>query len=180
MYGVVSLLDETHAGLIRGIWQELQDNCGLTGIRVTPIPHFSWQVAEEYDRLGLESALRELALASEPFVVNTAGLGLFTGLNPVLFIPLVKDSHLIAFHRRVWEATLPFTVTPSLYYAPQAWVPHITLAHGDLDSQNLLCAVQRLAFRSFKWEISIDTLDLIGQSDDQIGEEKYRVRLKSG
>jgi 2'-5' RNA ligase len=180
MYGVVSLLDETHAGLIRGIWAELQDHCGLSGIRITPIPHFSWQIAEAYDRPPLENALREIAFGAFPLMVTTTGLGLFTGVNPVLYIPLVKDAELVAFHARIWKGVLPYSIKPSLFYAPQAWVPHITLAHGDTNAQNLQCAIQRLAFGTNRWEFSVDNLALIGQSDGEIGEEKFRVRFKEG
>ena len=180
MYGVVSLLDETHAGLIRGIWAELQDHCGLSGIRITPIPHFSWQIAEAYDRPRLEKALREIAREADPLKVTTTGLGLFTGANPVLYIPLVKDAEMVAFHASLWKAVAPYSINPSSFYAPHTWVPHITLAHGDTNARNLQCAIQRLAFGNHRWEFSVDNLALIGQSNGEIGEEKFRVRFKEG
>jgi hypothetical protein len=40
-------------------------------------------------------------------------------------------------------------------------MPHITLAHGDLDATNLPAIVEMLTERNFTWEIAIDNLALI-------------------
>ena len=60
MHGLVSLLDSTHYTLVEEIWQELEIECGLKGIYITPMPHFSWQIAEDYDWDALEIALQEI------------------------------------------------------------------------------------------------------------------------
>ena len=41
----------------------------------------------------------ETAGQSAPFVVRSAGLGLFTGLAPVLYLAVVKTDNLMKVHR---------------------------------------------------------------------------------
>ena len=49
MHGLVSLLPEPFYAQVESIWRELERDFGLTGIRVTPFPHFSWEGVEDYD-----------------------------------------------------------------------------------------------------------------------------------
>jgi hypothetical protein len=64
MHGIVTLLDEINTINVQSLWQKLETECGLSGIKVTPIPHFSWQVAEDYELQSLEPFLRKIAYAS--------------------------------------------------------------------------------------------------------------------
>jgi 2'-5' RNA ligase len=67
-------------------------------------------------------------------------------------------------------------IHPTLFYAPEQWVPHITLAYNDVTTANLDCVMRYLAFQSFNWEIQIDNLILVAQAEDQFSETvKYRL-----
>ena len=169
MHAIVSLLDEQHHKQMEDLWRELEFECGLTGINLTPLPHFSWHLAAEYDFKRLETVLVELALGSKPFFVRASGLGLFTGQSPVIYIPLVKDHTLANFHQCVWQRIKPTAIGASPHYAPESWVPHITLAYGDVERSKLGCAMQKLAFQSFDWQIKVDQLALVYQYSGQVG-----------
>lgn len=169
MYAVVSLLDEHHYARLENLWRELESECGLAGVTLTPFPHFSWHIAAEYDFKRLEAALAELVAEAKPFKVRTMGLGLFTSEAPVLYIPLVKDATLARHHQRVWERTQPAAIGSSSHYSPDVWVPHITLAYGDVDQDKLGCAMEKLAFQPFNWEISVDNLALVYTIGGQVG-----------
>ena len=103
MDGLVSLLPEPYYDRVEKIWQELETRFGLTGIQVTPYPHFSWQIGEDYSMDLLAEAAREVGAATPPLPVTTAGLGLFTGANPVIYISVVKTPALVAVHRLIWQ-----------------------------------------------------------------------------
>ncbi len=166
MEGIVSILDPLHYAQIERIWKELEIECGLCGIGITPIPHFSWQVAGNYDQQQLAPILRRMARSIKPFTVTISGLGIFSGENPVLYLALVKDELLLRLHKRIWERAKGTAEELSPFYAPQAWVPHITLAHGDINKENLACAIRLAGFQSFDWRIPIDNLALISQSEN--------------
>jgi 2'-5' RNA ligase len=156
MNGVVSLLDATHDQAVRDLWAELAERFALTGISITPYPHFSYHVAQGYDDAQLEDLLSGMARKQEPFRVRATGLGVFTGQVPVLYLPVVCTHQLLMLHAELWRAITPITRGAVAYYQPTLWVPHITLAHGDLTSANLSLVMDLLSSRTFDWDISID------------------------
>ncbi len=102
MQGIVSLLDDEAYARVERLWDELEVSFGVRGIYVTPFPHFSFQVAEEYDVGEVEQFLRGLAARTRPFRATTAGLGIFTSEQPVLYVSLVRGPRLDALHREIW------------------------------------------------------------------------------
>jgi hypothetical protein len=91
MQGVVSLLDPEHHRLVKGLWAELKRNFGVSRVYQAPEPHFSYQLARYYNEKSLEPILRQHAAGKTPFQVRTAGLGIFSGPHPVIYIPVVRS-----------------------------------------------------------------------------------------
>lgn len=170
MFAIVSLLDSETSLAVQRLWNDLETDCGLTGIRVTPYPHFSWHAATEYREDPIQHGLRSLAKELEPFTIRTTGLGVFTGSAPVIYIPIVKDLRLITLQQRIYEMGLPHAQKPNSYLTPELWIPHITLGIRDLTKEKLTCAIERLFIQDFNWEIRIDNFALVCQEDHQVGE----------
>ncbi len=169
MEAVVSLLDATAYSRIEAMWRVLELKCGLKGIKTTPYPHFSWHVAEGYNHAKADQTVADTSAASHPFTVHTSGLGIFTGQEPVIYLVISKTESLLRYHKALWKRIEPLAVNSSTYYSPELWVPHITLAHSDVNRQSLVCALEELAFIPFNWEIRIDNLAVVGQSGEEIG-----------
>jgi len=157
VHGIVSLLDSEYTAKVEAMWQELEEDCGLTGISITPLPHFSWQIAEDYNWNKIKSLLEQLSAEIKPFSVKTCGLAIFTGDSPVLYIPVVRTRALSDFHQLIWDRITPFSTDPSLLYSPSFWMPHISLAYQDIALENMYCLMEKLAFKTFNWEIPIET-----------------------
>lgn len=177
MDAIVSVIDPEHYARVEILWQELELECGLAGIRATPIPHFSWHIAEAYNLNPVQAKVRQVAGLTRPFSVHTGGLGLFTRQNPVIYFPIVRTSLLSKIHQEIWDWATPLSQGPSPYYAPGLWMPHITLAHRDVTLPSLCCVVEKLAFQLNAWEIAIDNLSVVSWVEEDVGELKYRVRL---
>lgn len=171
MHGIVSLLDEPNYSRVEQLWLELEHDCGLSGIKVTPIPHFSWQVALDYDLDLLRPVLKEIAASARPYTVRTAGVGMFSGPKPVVFINVVKTDIMLSFHKIIWEKTRQTAIDISPLYAPTSWIPHITLAHNDMVWPSVSCAIQKLVYRPFNWEILVSSISVISQAEGLVGEE---------
>ena len=167
MNGIASLLDKSTSAKIESLWQELEISCGLVGVKKTPFPHFSWQVAEAYDLSRLATALGKISRHADQLTVHTTGLGLFSGENPIVYLSIIKDKPLLSFHAFLWEQMDGIAINPSTYYSPDRWIPHITLAFNDIDQGNLDCAMRALAWQTFDWEIQINNLITIIQDRDQ-------------
>lgn len=180
MDGVVSLLPEPIHSQVEGIWAELADACGVQGINSTPVPHFSWHVAERYHEVKLKEVLQDLCNRSRPFPIRTAGLGVFSRELPIVYISLVKDARMLDFHERLYRLLGRLADDPNDYYQPVNWMPHITLVFEDLGYDNLSCVMKRLVFRSFQWTFMVDNLSLIGQPPGKSGSVYFRIPFGGG
>jgi 2'-5' RNA ligase len=175
MHGLVSLLPQPFYEKVEHIWQSLEKEVGLSGIQVAPYPHFSWQIAEDYDLERLKPTLDRIASQTKPFAVHTTGIGLFTGLTPVIYIALVKTFELMRFHSLVWESVLETSTGASPYYQPGSWMPHISLAYGDVTPENIGEAMKKLAFQPYVWEMQVDNFAFIYEPQGAIGQLHFRI-----
>lgn len=156
----------------------LEEECGLVGIKVTPFPHFSWLIARDFDYSTLEISLEKIAGETRPFTVRATGIGVFSGPSPVIFIPITRTQKLNELHQRVWDAIQLHGEEISPYYSPSNWVPHITLAQVDITQENISCAMQKLTFQSYSWEVDVDNISFIHQNDGATGQMQYEFKFK--
>jgi len=169
MYAVASLLNLTADKQTRDLWRLLENSCGLSGISMTPLPHFSWQAAVDYDASSAQAALKELAEKIGPFNTRTAGLGMFTGQAPVLYLTVVKNERLFKIHKMIWDTLEPFSSNISNFYSTELWIPHITIAYKDLNPTNFSCVVKDLLLVPLDVEILIDNVTLLYHIEDEVG-----------
>jgi 2'-5' RNA ligase len=161
MHGIVSLLDNEHYQLVEDLWAELEREFSVRGIYITPYPHFSYHVAQHYDVDELESILKRITSNITTFQVRTGGLGIFTGVSPVPYIPVVRSQELTELHQELWEVIPTADSGVQEYYHPDQWMPHITIGFGDMNKDNLSRIIPWLAERAFNWDITINNLALI-------------------
>jgi 2'-5' RNA ligase len=177
MEGIVSLLDEEHYRLTKSLWSKLESEFGLRGVYITPFPHFSYHVAHHYDKERLEPILQRVAQDTQAFQIQASGLGIFAGKPPVLYAPIVRTRQLSAFHATVWQQTAHTASGTIDYYRPEGWLPHITLAFGDIHKDNLPEVIRLLSERPLHWHIAINNLSFI--EDTGQGQE-VRFRFDFG
>lgn len=158
---VVAVLDEPHHQQVEALWAELRQEFDVAEVYMTPIPHFSYHVAEAYDGEALNEVLSDCARQWAPFTIRTAGLGIFTGTQPVLYVPVVRDANLTALHADLVERLQPIARQPVCHYLPRNWLPHITLTLGNIGQATLSAIVAFLHARSFDWHIPINHLTAI-------------------
>lgn len=175
MHGVVSLLDPQATRLVESLWVELENEFGLISLYAPRIAHFSYQIAESYDLKRVGAALERFAQEQQPFSVKTAGLGLFTGSSPILFVPVVGNAELTRLHGALWQAIAGIGSGVSERYRPASWMPHITLAQGDLNSNNLPRIISWLVNRDFNWDMVVNNIALIYQTGTE-----HRLKFRFG
>jgi 2'-5' RNA ligase len=170
MYAIISALDQDSSALVREIWQVLADRCQLRGIFNFPTPHFSWFAADSLEVERVKPILRQIAAASDSIKVHTFGLGIFSGQQPVLYLPVVKTQDLMDYHRNIWDQTQPYSENTKLYYSPSLWLPHITLAIKDLTLENLACALASIGGTPLTLTIRVENVMIVEQEGHEIGE----------
>jgi 2'-5' RNA ligase len=142
-------------------------------VLVTPYPHLSYQIAQCYHVDDLEPAVLRIAATVAPFVVETTGLGVFTGARPVLYIPVVRGLALSQFQAALWQALAGAGSGISDYYHPDRWMPHITIGFGDTTATTLAAVVAHLSDRDFSWRMTVTNLAFIQERD---GRQELRFR----
>jgi 2'-5' RNA ligase len=157
MQGILSLVDPASAERIKVILAELNSHFGLNGVNAFPYPHISFCFMAGYSQARVEERLHDAVSRFKPFKVKTAGIGIFLKPYPVLFVSVVRGTALERLHRLVTKAFSPQDGDAGFYTADR-WMPHITLAVGDLTTDLLPDAVRLLSARDFHWEITLDNL----------------------
>lgn len=172
MHGVVTLLPEPFYQQVESIWDMFAHELGVRGVLMTPYPHFSYHVAEHYDLDLITPILQKFASEMPPLELQTSGLGVFTGsLNPVIYVNIIRSPQLSAVHAALWPMLESCSAGIVEYYHPEQWVPHITLASGDIGKQDLPVVMALLMQQNFNWHFPINDLTLLyadktAQSDE--------------
>jgi 2'-5' RNA ligase len=166
MQGIVSLLDGEARDRIEQLWEELRRDFGVRGIHSKRFPHFSYHVADEYDLAKLRPELEQLAGAMRQFLARASGIGIFTRKEPVIYLPVVRSNELQNIHSGVARLAEPLATGINEYYAPDIWIPHITVAEGDVDILVLPEIVRRLGERNLRWELPVTNLAVIRATEN--------------
>ncbi len=161
MQAIVSALDDPHREMVENIWGELKAVFGLQGVIGSTRPHVTYHVADAYGASAIGDVLSAVARTMRPFAIATHGLGVFRGDETVLYLHVSPSPELRAIHQRVWDAATPIATAPKPVYAATTWVPHITLAIGDLTEDVLPQALQLLNRRTYEWAMPITNICLI-------------------
>ena len=172
--GVVSVLDDVHSERVRSLWEMLEAEFGLRAVSVSPIPHITYQVARDYDLDALRKIVEGMAGGARAVRVRTAGLGVFPGPHPTIYVPVVRSPELTKFQLAIWSAGSLASEDPGGDYHPANWVPHITLAQGDVSAETLPGVVARLNEESLMWDLELDNLSII----EARGNEPQEVSLR--
>jgi hypothetical protein len=129
--GAVLTFDSQTDATVRGMWQIIED-AGLPSLmlqRDYP-PHLTLAVCEDMDLDGLTAHLPEFIAAFPPLHVDFSGLGIFSAIDPVVYLTVTRSPALTALHSAFWDLVGGYSSSLSQYYHPRAWVPHITLDQG--------------------------------------------------
>ncbi len=168
--GIVSLLDGKTERDIRTIWDRLETDFGLSAVKNSLAPHFSWHVAEAYNQRELRKTVDQIAADLKPFKITTSGLGMFLSPEPVLFVQIVITQQLLDIHRRIFTAIEPYAQNSLPYYYPDFWTPHITLAYQDLEEGQLSGIIADIHQEDFDRTIEVDNFALMCEFEDaQLG-----------
>lgn len=180
MAASASLLDDDHSGKIQELWAALEREHGVSKVSVSPIPHFSYQRARDFDIALLAEIVEKVAAKARPLKVRTAGLGVFPGPAPVVYIPVVRSPELTRLQLALWSAGAVACEEPLAEYHPAAWIPHITLAQGDLTEDKLAPVMVTLNRADLFWEFEVDNLAIIRGRGDQAQELVDRYSFRGG
>jgi 2'-5' RNA ligase len=113
---------------------------------------------------GAEAVVERVARETAPFAVYTAGLGVFPG--PVLHLTVARAPAAaelaVRLERELAAAGFPST---DPYFTPDRWMPHITLAHRNLEGVELGPLLAWLVAQDLAWEIPLESLSIARETE---------------
>ena len=166
---IASLLNLDQTPESKKVWDLMEERCTNLGMNSIPIPHLSWQVAEDYATEALVSAISNLVRDWKQFPVKTTGLGLFSGESPVLYLPIIKTKDLLNKHEQLWELCSGYAKDISFHYSPDNWVPHVTIIHQNFSLENASCVISDLYDQDLNMEFQVQKIEVIYQNENEEG-----------
>ncbi|MCP4418720.1 MAG: 2'-5' RNA ligase family protein [Chloroflexi bacterium] len=154
----------------------MKQRFGVGSPQATGVPHITYHIAPTYDLKTLKQILQETAVSTPPFTVKTSGIAVFTSEKLVVYIPVISTQKLITLHTVLWSRLQTIAQDSHNYFAPSNWLPHISLAHGDITPENIGAIVTWLTSQPLSWDIQVDNLTLI--HDDEQHVPFHRVPLQ--
>lgn len=153
-------LHEPAAGKVRQWWDILEQEVGLAGVRRVPFPHLTLFGFEGIDYPRLQKTLENCSGSTPPLTLRCVGLGLFLKPTPVLYTPVIRNPELSELHRSLWTTVSGLDGHMFGLYAPDRWIPHLTLAQFDLSRDNLIAAMNALMDLDLQLEFLVGNLTL--------------------
>jgi hypothetical protein len=107
MHGIVSLLDSKHNQFIEELWAELKQEFSVDGVYITPYPHFSYHVAQDYDVDKIERDFNwEIIVNNISFFYNTGTEQEMKSRFDITDEPVHEESSMERLHRRPLSSEL--------------------------------------------------------------------------
>lgn len=166
MIAIASLLDNRASERVTELTTSLENKFGLKGVKITPYPHLTALTAEIPDMEELKQYLELTCLETRKITVRTTGIGIFPGQNPVIFIPVLRTPPLNDLHARLHRDIAEMSTEMGVYYNPNLWLPHISLALGDTTPEVLGPVLSFLCDYNFNWEITLNNLTIMQKCGD--------------
>lgn len=125
--GVVLWPDEQVSRTVRAIWDELRDH-GLPSMADEEhhVPHMSLMVADDVSVPETLAAVGDVPSSPLPLLIESVGV--VPGGH--LLLTCTATRSLLAEQARVYLASADQAENPWLHYAPDAWLPHLTLGRS--------------------------------------------------
>ncbi len=120
MVAVTSLLDPEHTALVNDLIDALQSKFGLSTVKTTPYPHLTWFTTEIADLTDLKDLPYAFSEQSQPFVINTTGIGIFPGVSPVIYIPVLRTNTVNQYHAELYRRVSAMCGEMGRLYDPDA------------------------------------------------------------
>ena len=164
--GVLSLLEGPARQEALRLWQLFETEYDSRGVQTFAHPHLTFHAGTCLDVSELEVALTKLCQEFHPFEVLIDRLGYFDEPTPVIFMRVVPTPQLLALHRQIGEFMGFHCVGLYEHYLPDRWVPHVTLAMGDLTPANFERAWRDLRGLRPQFRQVLSNMHLVRRDDE--------------
>jgi|SRR6056297_681541 len=165
--GIITKLPEFFEQEVLTVWDDFHRKFGISRIKVTSFPHLTWVIAKESDETLVDEKLNIIRKKTFPFVLSTNGIGIFTGKRPAVYIQIKPSIQILEFQKKLYETFSDHSDGLKKFYAPERWIPHISIAIEDIDLTNIGAVMEYLLPNTFKHDLRIETISLVRKEKGQ-------------
>jgi 2'-5' RNA ligase len=128
--GIVANLRGQPYREVRRLWALFERKYGCKAIQAYSHPHVSFQAAKTRDIRRLKADFSEVVSQIGPFELEVNGVRHFR--KDVIYLPVRRTRELVKIHKQVHRFLETHCQDLFELYAPEHWIPHVTLAMEDL------------------------------------------------
>ena len=129
-----SVHDET-----MNLWRIMENRYNFKNAQTSVLPYMTFLdgTCDDLDIEVVDRAFVELCPYLHPVEIIVDGMGWFESPFRTVYLRVIATDGLRQFHRQMYDVFASIMKRPNELYMPHNWVPHITLAVGDVTSQGL-------------------------------------------
>jgi hypothetical protein len=178
-YSIAALLDDEHTRIVRELWQELDTELSIKHPFGKPVPHITHIQAARLQQPDFRLALNRFAQTQPPFMVRTIGLGIFTGTENALYIPVVRNPELTSIQTNLITSLASSLEGIRETHFINHWIPHISLMIPGMGKGQMGQVIDLLSDRNFTWEFRVRKMVVL-DGNTQSDKLPYTVELTGG
>ena len=169
MPGVIALLDDVHTVKVEALWDEMERRFAVPKGYPGALPHITFHLGSHDVDAGAEAVVERVARRTKPLTISTSGLGVFGGPAPVLYLTVARSPEVAALAAYL-GAEMEAAGFPSTdpYFAPERWIPHITIAHRNLAGVALGPLLAWLVEQPLAWEVPLRSLSIARETEKSV------------
>ncbi|OEH91086.1 2'-5' RNA ligase family protein [Bacillus solimangrovi] len=134
--GIASLLSGQEKKEVLHYWDVFKEEYHSVGVQSFDHPNLGFQGGECSDVEALKVELVNLCERIRPFEIIVDGFGYFESPAKVVFLNVIKTNALLELHKEINRLLDDKCNDIFELYTPENWVPHISLAMGDLSNEH--------------------------------------------
>ncbi len=143
--GVMTILEGPLRDEALRLWRIFEMDHGSVGVQSFAHPNLTFGVGRCREPEVLARRLAELAGELRPFELRVSGVGFFSEPQRVAYLRVAVTRQLGRIHRSVDKVLEECCDEPAGIYRPARWIPHVTIAMGDLSQGAFETARSRFA-----------------------------------
>ncbi len=168
MQGIVAFLEgEVRVG-VEALWARMEHDLEVPHAFPGAVPHLTFIAGEGVELVPVTAALKRLASGLQPFDVATHSLGVFGGPTPTLYVGVIRTRELSRFQESVLNAVEGLVRVPDYHYEPKHWVPHVTIARGNIPHERFGEALAWWSEHHLAWPLKVTNLAIAWNTPDGV------------
>lgn len=170
MYSIISTLDAEADAKVKQLRYWLTEKHASLRDTVYLDPHMSWLGVSDLNFRHVGEILTVFAQTITPIHLLATGFGIFSGLTPVLYLPVIKTVELLQIHRDLWDRLKGELSGEVRQYRPDQWLPHISLFYFNENTGSAMArAFGDIIDLDFQLHFTLDHFKLAFYKDGTYG-----------